>query len=448
MRKIGWKNTAAITLLAALAAGCSNGGGGDASGSQAGSSNAPAAGGGKAKLTFWMKKQLFEDQNNQIMERAKQFGKDNNVDVNVEIIAYEDFYPKWTAAIESKNVPDVSFFGYQEVGQFYGQGVLEDVSDVVSSLESQNGEIQPNAKKAVTFEGKQYGVPIWTESQVLYYRKDLLEAAGYPAPPKTWDEFREMSKKLTDPSKGLYGAGIGYGKGNSDAEFLTRGILWSYGGSVDTQDGKTVIADSPETIQAASYIRDLFLTDKSTPPSAIGWDDSGNNKAYLSGQAAMIFNTGSVLATIKKDNPDLFEKTGIAPYPAGPKGTFIPGISNNLGIFKDSKNKDLAKKFIEYILAPDWYKTWIEKGAPLTVPVYTSLSNEPVWQEEKNKAFVESVAGFKFLGYPGDYNPKAGEVFNLRVVNDTFQKLLLETSYTPEAAIKDLQAKVQEIYNK
>ena len=443
-----WKKTTAIALLAALLAGCSGNGGNGAGGEQAGASGAPASGGEKGKLTFWMKKQLFEDQNNLIMERAKQFGEENNVDVNIEVIAYEDFYPKWTAAIESKNVPDVSFFGYQEIGQFKAQGVLEDVSGLLSDLESQNGEIQPNVKKAITFSDGQYGIPFWTEAQVLYYRKDLLEAAGFDAPPKTWDEFRTMSKALTDPSKGLYGAGIGYGKGNSDAEFLTRGIIWSYGGSVDTQDGKTVIADSPETVQAASFIRDIFLTDKSTPPSAIGWDDSGNNKAYLSGQAAMIFNVGSVLATIKQDNPELYEKTGIAPYPAGPKGTFLPGISNNLGIFKDSKNKELAKKFIEYILEPDWYKTWIEKGAPLTGPIYTALTEEAVWQDEKNKAFVESVKGFSFLGHPGEYTPKAGEAFNLRVVNDTFQKLLLESSYTPEAAVKDLQAKVQEIYDK
>ena len=255
---------------------------------------------------------------------------------------------------------------------------------MVASLQGKSA-INENTKKAITFSGKQYGVPFWTETQVLYYRKDLLANAGYTEPPKTWDELREMGKKLTDTSKGLYGIGMGYGKGNSDAEFLTRGIIWSYGGSVDTQDGKTVIADSPETVQAASFIRDIFLTDKSTPPSAIGWDDAGNNKAYLSGQAAMIFNTGSVLATIKKDNPDLYEKTGIAPYPAGPKGTFIPGISNNLGIFKDSKNKDLAKKFISYMLDKDWYKSWIEKGAPLTAPVYDELAKEAVWQGEKTK---------------------------------------------------------------
>lgn len=430
----------AVALVAAVAAGCTN------SGDKNGASGADDK--TKPTLTFWMKKQLFEDQNKLIQERAKQFGAENNVNVNIELIAYEDFYPKWSAAIESKTVPDVSFFGYQEVGQFYGKGVLEDVSDLVNTIEGKNSAIQDSMKKAITFQGKQYAIPFWTESQVLYYRKDMLKNAGFDAPPKTWEEFRTMAKALTDPSKGIYGAGLGYGKGNSDAEFLTRGIIWSYGGSVDTKDGKTIIANSPETIEATKLIRDIFLTDKSTPPSALGWDDSGNNKAYLSGQAAMIFNVGSTLSTIKKDNPDLYEKTGIAPYPAGPKGTYIPGISNNLGIFKDSQQKDLAKQFVAYMLDTDWYKTWIEKGAPLTGPVYGKLNSEPVWQDERNKAFVESVKGFYFLGHPGEYNPKAGEVFNLRLVNDAFQKLLLEASYTPEAAIRDLQTKIQEVYDK
>ncbi len=84
----------------------------------------------------------------------------------------------------------------------------------------------------------------------------------------------------------------------------------------------------------------------------------------------------------------------------------------------------------------------------MTGPVYTKLTTEPVWQEEKNKAFVESVKGFNFLGFPGEYNPKAGEIFNLRIVNDAFQKLLLEPNYTPETAVKDLHTKIEEVYNK
>lgn len=430
--------TAALVMI--LMAGCSVGG--------TGGSGSGDAEPGKETLTFWMKKQMFEEQNQMIQERAKQFGEEHGVNVNVEFIAYEDFYPKWSAAIESGTTPDVSFFGYQEVGQFYAKDVLEEVTDVVGSVENANGEIQDSLKTSVTFENKLYGVPFWTESTALYYRKDMLQAAGYSEPPGTWEEFREMAKALTDSSKGIYGAGLGYGKGNSDAEWLTRAIIWSYGGSLDTEDGKNVAVNSPETLQAVQLIRDIFIEDRVTPPSSIGWDDSGNNKSYLSGQSAMIFNVGSLAATIKNDNPELYENTGIAMLPAGPKGAVVPGISNNLGIFKASANKELAKSFIEYMTDKAWYGQWVQNGAPLTGPIYTDLANESVWQEEKNKGFVDSIAHFAFLGYPAEYSPKAGEIYNLRYVNDVFQKMLLDSGFTAQQAVDELQNKIEAVYAK
>ncbi len=442
-----WARSTTFALILTLLAGCSSGGGAG-TGSSETPGNSSSSSGEKKSLTFWMKKQMFDAQNKMIEERAKQFGEENQVNVNIEFIAYEDFYPKWSAAIESSTPPDVSFFGYQEVGQFYGRDVLEDVSDLVAKVEQSNGEIQSSLKQAISFEGKQYAVPFWTESTALYYRKDLLQAAGYSEPPKTWDEFREMAAKLTDTSKGIYGAGMGYGKGNSDAEWLTRAIIWSFGGSLDTKDGSTVIVNTPETVKAVQFIRDIFKQDGSTPPSSIGWDDSGNNKSYLSGQSAMIFNVGSLIGTLKNDNPELYEKTGIAMLPAGPAGTFIPGISNNLGIFKASANKELAREFIAYMTNIDWYGEWVLNGAPLTGPIYTKLADEAVWKEEKNKGFVDSIQNFAFLGFPGAYNPKAGEVYNLRYVNDMFQKMLLEDSYTPETAVKDLQASIESVYSK
>ncbi|TDF95435.1 ABC transporter substrate-binding protein [Paenibacillus piri] len=424
-----------ITLSVSMVFGCSN-------------NNATGTTGKKEQkktLTVWMKKLLVEDQNKLFVERAKQFGVENNADVNIELIATDDFYPKWTAAIESGNVPDVTQFGYQVVGEFQQKGLLADISDVVKRIEEKNGPIYETMKKAITYDGKQYALPYWAEGTVLFYRKDILKNAGFDGPPKTWEEFRKIAKAVTDSSKGLYGAGIGFGKNDTDAEWQTRAMIWSYGGSLDTSDGKTVKVNSPETIEAAKLIRDIFITDKSTPPSALGWDDSGNNKAYLSGQVAMTMNVGSLLNSIKKDNPELYNNTGLAMLPAGPKGTFIPGISNNLGIFKNAKNPELAGKFLEYVADASWYKTWVEKGVPLAAPMLTKLADEPIWNDYK--IFVDSTKSYTFLGYPGGFNPKSGEVYNLRYVNETFQEMLGK-NIPPEKAMQDLQTKIEEVFKK
>ncbi|MCA9904303.1 MAG: extracellular solute-binding protein, partial [Anaerolineae bacterium] len=124
-------------------------------------------------VTFWMKRQLLDECNAALEARAVQFTSETGTPVNLEIMPYEDALARWSAGIESGNVPDVSFFGYQEVGQFYGQGLLVDLSDVVAQVQEANGELVPALVNPITFEDKQWAVPFWSEGTVLYYRTDL-----------------------------------------------------------------------------------------------------------------------------------------------------------------------------------------------------------------------------------------------------------------------------------
>jgi len=378
-----------------------------------------------ASVTVWMKKGFVEQQNVEFEKRVNEFAKGKNIKANVELLAYEDIFPKWTAAIQSKNVPDISFFGYQEVGQFSKQGVLEEVTSLIQEIQSKYGKIFTSSTQAVTFGGKTFAIPFWGEGTALYYRKDLFAKAGLSGPPDTWEEFRTCAIKLTDPAAGVYGAGIGYGAGNSDAEWLSRSIIWSIGGAIFSEDGKKIIFKSPETKAAVEFIAGLFVKDKVTPPGAMGWNDAGNNTAYISGQAAMVVNTGSIIKALEKNNPELLKKTGVVVLPRGPAGRFTAGISNNLGIFKDAKQKKIAQELLIYLMEPSWYKEWIAASAPLALPVYEQLAkSEPIWQQEHNKAFMDSMATFKYLGYKGDYTPTAGKIYNLRLINALFENII------------------------
>lgn len=398
-------------------------------------------------LTVWMKKGFVEEQNVMFEERVKEFATIHNIDVNVELIAYEDFFPKWTASIESGNLPDLSFFGYQEIGQFYASGIMRDLTPLVEKIEENYGKIFEKSKKAVTFEDKIYGIPFWGEGTALYYRKDLYQEKGISAPPNTWDEFKEYSIKLTDPQKGIFGAGIGYGAGNSDAEWLSRSIIWAFGGAIYSEDGKSAVINSPETLEAINFITQLFKEDKVTPPGAVGWDDGGNNTSYISGQSAMVVNTGSVIAAMKKNNPEMLDKTGVIVLPQGVAGRFTAGISNNLGIFKNASNPEFAEELLIFLMDPDWYKEWIVASAPLALPVYESLANEPIWLEPHNKAFMDSIETFEYLGYRGPYSPAAGEVYNMRIINKMFEDIIVN-NVPIEEAIASFEQEVNQILNK
>jgi len=392
-------------------------------------------------LVVWMKKGFVEKQNSEFIDRVQAFAHMKGIKVNVEMIAYEDFFPRWTAAIESGNVPDVSFFGYQEVGQFYNQGVLADVTKLLDEIQAKYGDIFNNSIEAVTFKGTSYAVPLWGEGTALYYRKDYLKQAGIANPPNTWDEFRKDAIKMTDPKKGVYGAGLGYGQGNSDAEWLSRSILWAFGGAIFDQNGKLAL-DSYSAQCAVNFIKQLFKQDKVTPPTAMGWNDGGNNTAYISGQAAMVVNTGSIIKALRDKYPDLLAKTGVVVLPEGPAGRFTAGISNNLGVFKGAPHPQLARELIMYLLDPAWYANWIAVSAPLALPVYKNLANSPTWQDEHNKAFMDSMATFRFLGYKGSYTAWAGAIYNARLINTMFADVITN-NVSVEKAISNFITEAQ-----
>ena len=399
----------------------------------------------KPTLTVWLKKEVNETTNEMLVARAMEFGEKNNVNVNVEVIAYEKLYPMWTAAIEAGTLPDISYFQYQEAGQYYAQNLLLDLTDLCGQIQATNGDFIQSLIKPATFGGKVYAIPQKFYSVALHYRKDLFAAAGITEPPKTWDEFREVAKKLTDVNAGIYGAGIGLGATNSDASWLNQIMLWGLGGSIVAADSQTITANSPETVAAFSYIADIFKSDGTTPPSAVNWDDAANNTAYLSGQAAMVFNAGTLLAAIKRDNPDLYEKTGVAQIPGGPAGAFVPSAGSYLGVFNTTKYPEQAKALVAYLYDADWYSSWMAVEMPSIVPVYQKAKEDTLWQDEKLKPFIDSMESLSFIGFPGEYTPKAGQVFNLKLINATLEKIVV-LGMEPQAACDELQAQVEEIY--
>lgn len=433
-----------VLLIGALAAGCAAPVAPQPATAPAEGESAEAAAPAGGSLSFWMKKSLADDSNLAIEARVAQFEADTGIDVDLRILPYEDFRPQWAAAIESGNVPDVSFFGYQEVGQYYKQGVLEDVSDLVAEIQAANSPMTESLVNAVSFEGKQYAVPFWSESTILFYRKDLFEKAGLSGPPETWEQFLEYAAALTDPAAGVYGAGFGIGRSNSDAEFWFRDIIWSNAGFVFSEDGQSAAVDTPEAKASLKWIADMFTTADVTPPGAVGWDDSGNNKAYLAGQAAMVINVGSVYFVLNRDNPDLLANTGFALVPGGPSGRFIAGIGNNLGIFKGAKNPEAAKQFIKYMLETEWQTEWMKASGYQVVPVYPALAEDDFWKTEAGAVFTATPQYYRFLGAPGPFTPAAGEVYNSRLITDALEQMIVQGKPLDDA-VADLTAAINQV---
>ena len=397
------------------------------------------------EYTVWIQKYFYDISNEMLTERFEQFGVENGVRVKVEVIPYPQAFPKWTAAIEAGVFPDVTFMGYQEVGPFVKQGVLLDVSDIYKKIQRVNGKFWPAFDQALTTDGKQYGIPLVANADVLYYRKDKLAEAGFGAAPDTWEDFRVAAKKVTDAKSGFYGAGLGSGLNNADAKFTLRALIWAHGGSLVDESGKKVVINSPGTIEAFEFMRALFLEDKSVPPGATNWSGAGNNNAWLSGQVAMIINVGSVTAKMRMDKHELLDKTGTAVVPKGPAGRFTDGRSGSWVVFKDAQDPETSKRMIEFVMDKDWYYKWNEASMPVNGPVYPHLIDAPFWADPLDKPLADSLGSAKYLGYPANFSAEAGEVFVSALLVGALDEVLVK-KVPVEKAVADLQKQVEAVF--
>ena len=126
----------------------------------------------------------------------------------------------------------------------------------------------------------------------------------------------------------------------------------------------------------------MFKTHKIIPPGAISWDNSGNNKAYQSKQAAFVMNPTSIYAYLDGNDKDLQKVTGLFPVPAGPKGSVNQIDTWSLGPSRRARTPSSAKGLIEYFMQPANYDKIVQSTGGRWVPVYKRLFDSPFWKEK------------------------------------------------------------------
>ena len=189
------------------------------------------------------------------------------------------------------------------------------------------------------------GIPIATESEVLYYRKDLLQAAGLSVP-KTLDELKTAAAKLTDKSKEQFGF-VARGQ-RSPAVTQFSSYLYSYGGDWFDLKTKKATIDSPEFITAVTFYGQLLRDDG--PPGTLNMSFPQAAAIVAQGKAALYTDANSISDLMTNPQKStVADKIGVAPFPAGPKGANMYTVTSwGLAMYSGSKHKDAAWEFIKW----------------------------------------------------------------------------------------------------
>ena len=399
------------------------------------------------KLVFWhlpnftpLADQL---QKEQVYEFAAKHAGLKESEVEYAVVAGEQANAKLAASIEAGNPPDVIRL-YESNVQFYGaQGHLIDLTDQVNKMRREPKGIFESSMAAVLYKGRALGVPLAVNPWPVHARLDLLEQAKVEYP-KTWDEFIEVSKKIQSPPR-LFAFGMCLGLVEDTTDNVMN-LLWCYGGKMVESDNKTVVMNSAANVAGVKTIEAMFKTHKIIPQGAISWDNSGNNKAYQSRQAAFVMNPSSIYAYLDSNDKDLQKKTGLFPVPAGPKGTVNQIDTWSYGAFKKNPYPDIAKGLIEYFMQPANYDRIIQSTGGRWVPVYKRLFDSPFWREKPEfKHFINMAETGVPVSYAGSPTAAAGEVLNTHVIPKMIQRVLVD-NWEAAKALEECDKRINEIY--
>ncbi|MGH2330634.1 ABC transporter substrate-binding protein [Thermoanaerobacter mathranii] len=406
-----------IFLLSTVLAGCSSSKNNTSSANETNTQKQETAKPVTIKLGMWSsspaEKKIVDDQIAKFKEKYP------NIDVQIETIV-GDYMQKLQTELASNTAPDIFYLDSMPAPQLMSSGVLEPLDDYIKKYNVDVNDFEPALLSAFQWEGKTYGLPKDFNTLALFYNKDMFKAAGINEPPKTWEELRNVAKKLT--KDGVKGLVLSADLARFDA-FINQN-----GGSV-YKDGKVTL-NLPENAQALDFYVSLITKDKvaDTPQNmGEGW----NGDAFAAKKAAMAIEGGWMIPFLKEKAPDL--NYGIAELPAGKqKSTMAFTVAYVMN--KNSKHKDEAFKLIEFLTGKEGQQFVVDSG--LALPSRKSMQEGFKEKYPERAAFVDG-ASYAVPWQFGLYGTKVVDA-----ANKACEALIMKQISSAQQALDNVQKEV------
>ena len=222
--------------------------------------------------------------------------KDLGIKINLETVDGLTIQARVTSSVQSGTGPDI-IGAINNWAQLYGDSVV-DVSDICDAIDKTQGGFYETSK-AVAYDGKKWlAVPNTIVGLQIANRTSWWDELGYGPEkyPATWEEWREAGKKLKAKGRPL-GQTLAHAFGDANAFWYP--YLWSWGGKEVEADGKTVVLDSPATLESVKFA--IGLWKDACDEGGLAWDDSGNNRAFLSGAISATNNGASIYIEVEAE---------------------------------------------------------------------------------------------------------------------------------------------------
>ena len=325
--------------------------------------------------------------------------------------------------------------------QFAANGWIEDLSDRFTEEERQ--AFLPAPVESCTYEGAVYGVPWFTDAGMLYYRKDLLENAGFSEPPKTWEELKEQATKVTsesDAEDGFVFQAAEYEGGTVNG----LEYIWTAGGDVLAGDDlEDVVIDGPRAITGLSTERSMV--ESGVAPQAVStYAEQECQAAFLGGRAVFCRNWPYMYALAGEESQSNVEpgQVGVAPLPVADgqdwSSSGLGGWNFYLNAASSEEEKGAAYELVKFATSPEQQKYRALNGSFL--PTLEALyADEEIVEKVPvialGESAIKSARPRPLSPYYSDMSLVMAEQFNASV----------KGTKSPEGAAETLDDRLQEI---
>lgn len=328
------------------------------------------------EIKFWH----FWSEPNQarvVREIIQEFEKINNCEVDVSELSWNDGKIKLILAFNSKTAPDVLELGSDWVAQFSSSEVL----DTLSTQDFKFDKFYDYSLQPGKYKGKFYAIPWILGTRVLFCNLDLMKKSGIQQPPKTLDELLEYSRRINDS-----GFAYGFGANGSDPHRLYKKILpliWTFGGDISDTNGNINI-NNFITAKAFDYYFNLSRAGIIETQKQI-------DLLFVQGKVAFCISGEWLLDLITKSSNDLNFTTSLMPGLGTSAGFSFAG-GEYLAINSKSKNKELAKKLIKFLLSEKNLLKLCREIPGAGFPADTNILKHPSLISNPNKhIFLEQL---------------------------------------------------------
>ena len=309
-----------------------------------------------------------------------------NIKVNVEVSDWGAYWDKLKTQLAASTPPDIFAMDAPLFLDYQSRGVLLNLQPYIDQNPDMLKDVYPQTLSAYQTSDGYYGLPRDFQTIVLFYNKDMFDAAGlaYPTADWTWEDLRTAAKQLTKDTSGDGKIDqYGFVFDQWDMEPGWSEAIWAYGGDIVNADHTKTLIGDPAARQAWQLLYDMVFVDKSVPDANTIGQYGGD--LFQAKVAAMMpmghwavpgYNTGGF-------------KYDVAPMPKGPAGQATSVNSAGFVVAKATKHPQEAFDFIKFVLSQSGQTRLAELG--FACPVLKTVAESPIFLQQSGSTLNQQV---------------------------------------------------------